>query len=293
MFADGLIPEHFLTLTAAATIFFVMLTLGLGIVVGEFRGVWRNPGLVARALFAVLVAVPALALLVVRSLDLPRAVQLGIVLMAIAPGAPVALRRSLRAGAHRAFAPALQIMVALLAAISMPLWIAALVAMYAGEARLDPRDVAVQVFKAQLLPLGVGMLVRRAAPALAPRVEPLLAKAAGLLLALLLLLVLVDVAPYLMAADWPLLGAIVLVTLLATACGHLLGGPEPATRTAVAISSAARNAGLALLVATVNRASSAVIATVLVYLIVSALTLVPYLAYSRRAAARAAPAASR
>ena len=99
---------------APATIFCVMLTVGLDIVVREVRRVGRRPERLARALFAVLVAVPTLALLVVRSLALPRAAQLGIVLMAIAPGAPVALHRSLGAGGHRAFAPALQILVALL-----------------------------------------------------------------------------------------------------------------------------------------------------------------------------------
>ena len=285
MIVDGPVPERLLTLAAAATIFCVMLTLGLGIMLREVRWAERNPGLVARALFAVLVAVPVLALLVVRSLDLPRTAQLGIVLMAIAPGAPVALRRSLGAGGHRAFAPALQILVALLAAVSMPLSIAALVAMYAGEASLAPQDVALQVFKAQLLPLGVGMLIRHFAPAMAARAEPTLGKIAGALLILLVLLVVIDVAPVLVVANWRVVLAIVLVTLLAVASGHLLGGPERATRTAVAVCSAARNPGLALLVATQNAAPPAVVATIFVYLIVSTLTLIPYVIYSRRSAA--------
>jgi predicted Na+-dependent transporter len=285
MIIDGLVPERVITLVAAATIFTVMFTLGLGIVLGEFRGVARARGLVARALFAVLVAVPVLTVLVVRGLDLPRPVQVGIVLMAISPGAPMALRRSIGAGGHRAFAPALQIMVALLAVVSMPLSIAALVALYAGDATVAPQDVAVQVFKAQLLPLGLGMLVRRLAPGLAARVEPRLGQLSGALLAALLLLVLVDVTPVLAGANWRVVVAIVLVTLLAVGTGHLVGGPAPATRTAVAICSAARNPGLALLVATQNAASQTVTATVLVYLVVSALTLVPYIAFSRRLAA--------
>jgi predicted Na+-dependent transporter len=46
-----------------------------------------------------------------------------------------------------------------------------LVARYAGDATVAPGDVAIQVFKAQLLPLGLGMLARRLAPILAVRVE--------------------------------------------------------------------------------------------------------------------------
>ena len=61
--------------------------------------------------------------------------------MAISPGAPVALRRSLGAGGHRSFAPALQIAVALLAVVSMPLSIAALDEYYGGQATVDPRHL--------------------------------------------------------------------------------------------------------------------------------------------------------
>jgi BASS family bile acid:Na+ symporter len=76
----------------------------------------------------------------------------------------------------------------------------------------------------------------------------------------------------------------VVMTLLAAGVGHLLGGPEPTTRTAVAVCAAARNPGLALLVATLNSAPSGVIATVFAYLVFSALTLIPYVAWSRRRA---------
>ena len=74
--------------------------------------------------------------------------------------------------------------------------------------------------------------------------------------------------------------------MLALACGHLLGGPDPATRTATSISSAARNPGLALLVATLNAASSAIMAAVLAYFVIAALTVIPYVVWRKRADAR-------
>ena len=135
--------------------------LGLAIVPGEFRWVVQRPVLLLKALFAVLVAVPVLALVVTRALELPRAVDIGIVLMAISPGAPVALRRSMGAGGHQTFAPALQIAVALLAVVSMPLSIAVLNEYYRGQAVVDPQHLARQVFFAQLLPLALGMAMNR------------------------------------------------------------------------------------------------------------------------------------
>ena len=104
---SGPIPEWIVTALAVVTVFTVMFSVGLGISLGELRWIWQRPGPMARGLFSVLVAVPAVALAITRSLDLPRLAEIGIVLMAISPGAPVALRRSLEAGGHRAFAPSL------------------------------------------------------------------------------------------------------------------------------------------------------------------------------------------
>lgn len=278
----GTVPEPILSLTAAATIFAVMFVLGLGIVAGEFRWVLRQPALLARALICVLIAVPMVAMLVMPIAQLPRPVEIGILLMAIAPGAPVALRRSLGAGGHRAFAPALQVSMALLAVVSMPLSIAILERVYGGSAGIAPGQIMRQVFLAQLLPLALGILVRRVAPAWATAQEPRLARLSKILLALLLLLVVVDSWRVLADARLALVITVVVITALSVLAGHVLGGPDPSTRTAVAISSAARNPGLALLVATVNNAAPLVFATIIVYLVVAALTLTPYLLWRRR-----------
>ena len=272
----GIVPEGVLALAAAATVFTVMFTLGLGIAIAEFRWVLGRPALVARGLFAVLVAVPAIALVVTRALDLPRMADIGIVLMAISPGAPVALRRSLDAGGHRAFAPALQIMVALLAVVSMPLSIAALNVVYDGAASIAPARLAQQVFVAQLLPLALGMALRHFAAARAARMEVVLNRIAKWLLIALVVLALIDASQAVVGAGLRIALAVALVTAGALAVGHVLGAPAPATRTAVAITSAARNPGLAFLVATLNGAPPEVGRAVLSYLIVSALTIVPY-----------------
>jgi BASS family bile acid:Na+ symporter len=280
--AGGLFPEQAVAFLAAVTVFSIMLVVGLALDGREFRWIFQHRGLVAGSLFAVLVAVPAIALAVCRGVELSRAVEIGIVLMAISPGAPVALRRSLGAGGHRSFAPALQVMVAALAVVSMPLWVAALEEVYAGRATVAPSQLAWQVFTAQLLPLGVGMLARRTFPARAAALEPALARTAGILLLALTLVVLLNVWQVVVDAGLLVIGAIAGVTVLALAAGHALGGPEPATRTAVAISSAMRNPGLALVVATRNAAPPETIATLFAYLVVSALIVLAYVTWRRR-----------
>lgn len=280
----GPVPDWLLSVVAGATLFAVMFDLGLAIVPGEFRWVLQRPGLLFKGLFAVLVAVPALAWLVAQAFELPRPAEVGIVLMAISPGAPVALRRSLGAGGHRSFAPALQIAVVLLAVASMPLSIAAFDEYYGATATVDPRHLARQVFFAQLLPLGLGMLMRALTVSSAAWLEPKLRRVGGWLLIVLLILALIDIWEVVIGAGLRVAAAIAVVTALALAVGHALGGPTPATRTATAISSAARNPGLALLAATLNAASPAITATVLAYFVVAALTIIPYVAWRRRAA---------
>jgi BASS family bile acid:Na+ symporter len=282
----GVVPEWLFTAVAVVTVFTIMFDLGLAIVPSELRWVVAQPGLMLKGLFSVLVAVPALAWLVARALDLPRAAEIGIMLMAISPGAPVALRRSLGAGGHRSFAPALQIVVAALAVISMPLSIAAFDEYYGGTATVDPGHLARQVFTAQLLPLALGMLMRRVLPKQAAWLEPKLGRAGGVLLIVLVVLALIDIWQVVVGAGLRITLGIVLATILALIVGHLLGGPDPATRTATAISSAARNPGLALLVATLNHASPAVNATVLAYLVIAALTLIPYVMWRHHVAER-------
>ncbi len=284
----GGIPQELLAIAAAATVFTVMLSLGCHLEIREFRGIWRQSGSLAKGLFAVLIAVPALAFVVTHALGLPRAADIGIMLMAVSPGAPVALRRSLDAGGHPAFAPALQILVAIAAVVSMPLSIFAFGVVYAGQASIEPGPVAKQVFIAQLLPLGLGMAFRHFLPAYATRVEPALARTAKWLLMVLSVLAIFSAWQFIVGAGLRLIATIIVVTTLALAAGHLLGGPSESTRTAVAISSAARNPGLALLVVTLNHAPTELNATVLIYLVVAAFTIIPYVMWRRRRATRRA-----
>jgi BASS family bile acid:Na+ symporter len=284
MLDSTLISASLVGLVAVVTVFLIMFSLGLASQAGELRWALRRPGLVVRALATVLVMVPAVAVVVTMGLGLPREVQVGLVLMAICPGAPVALRRSLDAGGHHSFATALQLMMATLAIVSMPLSIALLNPIYSGHATISSGEVARQVSIAQLLPLGLGLLARQLVPALAIRAAPVVTKAAGLMLvAFGVLLALVIWRAVLGAAPATIL-AIVVITLMALAMGHAMGAPAADTRTAVAMASALRNPGLALLVAAANNAAPELIATVMACALWSALTVTPYVIWRARVA---------
>jgi BASS family bile acid:Na+ symporter len=87
---------------------------------------------------------------------------------------------------------------------------------------------------------------------------------------------------------WSLIGngtviALTAFVLVGLAVGHLLGGPAPENRRALAIATATRHPGVALLLARVNfPAEKLVVAAVLLYLLVNALLVIPYLVWARR-----------
>lgn len=269
-----------------ATVFTVMLALGLTLKVEGVEQAFARPALLGRGVISVLVVVPIAGVVVGRVLHLPREAEVGIALMAASPGAPIALRRSIGAGGHQSFAAVLQLLVAALAIVSMPLSIAALNAIYGTQGVLSPMQVARQVFVAQLFPIGLGLVVRRMAPVFAVRSEPLVRRVAAVLLivsAALVFLVLVRTAMTATAGTGP---AVVLVTLIALAVGHGLGGPWPDTRTAVAVLSALRNPGLALLVVSSNRAPIQVVQAVLAYILWTTVVVTAYVFWRRRRQSR-------
>jgi BASS family bile acid:Na+ symporter len=275
-------PAPLTAATALVTMTVVMTGLGLGIAPRQLRWGWQRPGPLLRSLLAVFVVVPAIAILVSRAFGLERMQEVGIVLMAISPGAPLALRRSLGAGGHRGLAANLQISVALLAVLSMPVSLAVLNPLYSGHAHISPLAVLSQVAIFQLLPLSVGAAIHWARPAFAARLGPLLDRIGGPLLLLLLALVLLESWRAVHAAEPRTLIAMATVTLCALAAGHLLGGPEPSLRTAAAVSSALRNPGLALLVAKANPRMAGIEDLILIHIVVTGIASLPYFLWRRR-----------
>jgi predicted Na+-dependent transporter len=278
----GPIPEWLLSLLAAATVSSVMVSVGLGIPAGELRVARREPGRLLRGLLATIVVVPCFALAVTRAFQLPRWEEIGVVLMAISPGAPMALRNALSAGSHQGFAASLQIAVALVSAFSMPISIVALDRLYAGSASIAPWEVAKQVFFAQLVPLGLGIAVRHAAPGRAVSLARATGGAGNLRLVLRAHAAGIEAWGALTNAGPRLAAAVAITTAGALVAGHLLGGPEATMRTAVATTAAMRNAGLALLVVTLNAGPPPIRATVMAYIASSLPVVLAYLAWRRR-----------
>jgi predicted Na+-dependent transporter len=159
-----------------------------------------------------------------------------------------------------------------------------------GLGRVAPLEVAEQVFKVQLIPIGVGVLVRHWRPALAQRLaRPLSVLAMVLLVAITLVVAIFVGQRFLEHLNGTAMLAIAVVVACSIAIGHLLGGPRPDTRIALALITATRNLGLALLLAkAILPEPLPAQAIILTYTLVSQVLHVPYLMWRKRVAARQA-----
>ena len=129
-----------------------------------------------------------------------------------------------------------------------------------------------------LLPLGCGMAVKRFLPELAPRIaRPIsIVASAGLLLAFVVIVIIAWPAIVSITGSGALV-AFVAFVVIGLAAGQLLGGPDPAGRTALALSTSIRHPGVAMAVASANFPElKLVLAAVLVYMIVGMVVSIPY-----------------
>jgi bile acid:Na+ symporter, BASS family len=266
---------------AALTVFTVMLSLGLLLEREQIATALRRRVVLAAVLFAVVVPVPALAVITVKVFGLRGAVAAGIVLMSISPGAPIALRRAIQAGAGLGFAPALHLAIVMLAVITVPASVMIMSWIFSVRFAISPLDVARQVFFAQLLPLAIGAALRAWRPAMTARLEPRLTTMSNLMLLALVVLCLVVLGPRMAGIGWAPLIAGVALTLCALFAGAAFAGRDASVRPAAAVASAMRNPGLALLIATRNAAPPDVTASVFEYALGLAVVVFAFLAWRK------------
>lgn len=278
-------------LVAVVTVVVFVFSLALGITVRQATWVLRRPGLLLRSILAVLVLVPLVSVLLALALRVGAPVAIGIVLLSVSPAAPMLLRKASAVSGDADYAPGLQLVLAALSIVTVPLSLQAIAALFPTfPARISPAEVAAQVGRSQLAPLLVGIALRAAFPALADRVARPLGRIAGALLVAVAVLVLLAQGKVLLLVGVGGYAAVTAASATSLLLGHLLGGPHLFTRKALAVACALRNPGLALLIVQVNFPGQGAGAVVLTYVLVSGILIAAYGAWRRHHPGRVAEA---
>lgn len=274
-----------LKLSVVALIF----AIGLGATPADLAYLWRRPGQLVRSLAAMYVVVPLVILLLAKVLPMTPAVRTAVLVLAVSAGAPLLPKKLVKLG-REGYVFSLVVTSSLVAIVAVPVWVELIAAAFGRDTQVDPLRLASLITKAFLGPLLLGMAARRLLGSAAERLAERLLALAGIVLAVAALALLVLHGHLLFeAGSRPIVG-LLSMTLIALAVGHLMGGPDPRDRTALAVSCATRHVGVAVLAASAVPGPKTA-AFVLAYVLTAAIVCAAYLR-CRSSARTAVPAAA-
>ncbi len=244
--------DRLINVLVMVTLVEMMVAAGLGVNVAELWRVARDWRLLTRAAVANYLCVPLAAVILLHLFHAQPMVKVGFLILAVCPGAPFGPPLTAVANGNVPAAVGLMVALAASSAVAAPLLLGLLLPFASGDPALavDAGSLVGTLLVTQLAPLGIGLAVRRGRPALADRLRRPAELVSKVLNALVIGLILVARFQTL-AAIRPAAYLGMLALLLASlAAGWLLGGPAEATRRAVTLTTALRNVGLGLVIAT-------------------------------------------
>lgn len=280
-------------LVAQASLLMVVASVGLRAQWRDVIASIRKPKLLVRGIVAVNLVVPATAVLLCAILPIDQPVKIGIAIMAVSPLAPLLTGKMVKAGVEASSAIGLYVALVLLAIVIVPATIAVLSWIFPADASISVRDVAALAARTVLAPLAAGLLLGTMAPRFARPLSKMLMMIGYAGLALVAIAILYARGSDILAlvGDGAVL-AIIVTVIAGLAAGHLLGGPEPSGRTALALAATTRHPGLAAMIAQQNFGDPNVLPAIILFLLTSVAVSTAYLAwFARKSGSRAKAAA--
>jgi bile acid:Na+ symporter, BASS family len=260
------------------SVFLNVLALGMAARASDATFVLGRPWLLLRSVFAMNVIMPLMAAAVVQAFSLRPALKVALLAVSLSPIPPMLPRREFKAGGKAPYTIGLLVSAAVLSVVLVPAGLSLFGWAFDKDAHVPEAAVARIVMTSVLSPLLIGMAIRYFAPTVAQRlIKPVLIAAFVLLVVGVLPVPLAWRSIVALLGDGTLL-ALIAFSIAGVAVGHWLGGPDPARRAVLALSTACRHPAIALTIASANVAEpKPVMAAIMLYLIVSILVSTAYL----------------
>lgn len=243
-----------LDIAVPVLVFLLMVVVGLGLTMEDFRRVVRQPWLVAAATVGQFVLLPAIALILVQFLRLSPAVEKGVLLVAACPAGSMANLYNYLARANVALSVSLTAVSCLAAMLTMPILLMSFQA-YLGEQATFAVPVSAilrQLLLTLLTPVLVGMVLRRLWPSVTERHQRGLFGLSMMALAALIGFIILHEAEH-FVSEWPAIAlTVVLLTGLAMLAGYVTGWlcrADEKDRFTIAMVFVVRNVGIATAIA--------------------------------------------
>jgi BASS family bile acid:Na+ symporter len=264
-------PAQFVNLLTIAGLVAMMLSMGFKVTLAEVTASITKPRLVAAGLVANFVLVPAVTAGLLYAFSPDPMVSVGFLILAVCPAAPVGPPFAAVAKGDVPYATGQMVVLAGLSAVLAP----ALLSLFlprllpASDLRIDYLAIVRTLLVSQMLPLAVGLGLHHRAPKLTGRIVKPIGVLANLLLLGVVALVLIREFESLAAIRLRGWCGMFLLLAASLAIGWLLGGPGRSRRKALAVTTAARNAAVALVIVSANFAESAAVTAVVAFALVS------------------------
>jgi BASS family bile acid:Na+ symporter len=233
-----------------ASIFLLMVSVGMSLRFGQVIAHWRGRGANAwiRLLLATFILPAIAALVLARIFPLTLRETGGLFMVGATPGAPLLTRNLARRGFDMHLAASYQVWGAVLTPIMIPLMTFAAGKLYDRTIWIPPRVLVWQIIEKEFLPVLVGMLLVHYAPAFSAKAQRTVNLIGNGVLVLVFALMLWKMGPELRAVTPWVAVAVVLLLLTSIGVMHLLVKGDPVMVRTFAVSNANRHVGLALLV---------------------------------------------
>jgi predicted Na+-dependent transporter len=249
-----------------------MLAMSLSLSLQQMTQPLKNTRLVILALLANFLLVPLLAYVITKVIPLDQSLQIGVILMGTAAGAPFIPKLVQGAKGNVAYAVGLMFLIMVVTIFYLPFILPLLL----PGVEVNPWDIAKSLIMTMLIPLLIGMLIKSHSPDVADHWAPVMQKVSSLSILILLVVGLgLNISNILSFIGTLGIGAMVLLIVGALLIGMLFGGSDPGVRSAMGLSTANRNGAAALLVATQNFSGTDTLPFVLVGVVLMLLILLP------------------
>jgi BASS family bile acid:Na+ symporter len=246
------VTEILATLAQLSVLVFVigsMLSMGLSLTISQIIEPLKNMRLVILALVANFVLVPLLAYVITLVFSLDEPVEIGLILLATAAGAPFLPKLAQAAKGNTAFSVGLMVLLMVVTIIYLPLVLPLLL----SGVEVNPWDIAQSLIVMMLIPLAIGLFLRARYPETAASLQPTFGQASNTALLLLTVLGLVLNFSNMIALVGSLgILAGVIFIVAALVAGYLVGGSAGDVKSVMALGTAQRNISAALVVAAQN-----------------------------------------
>ncbi len=270
-------------LSALLFIITSMLAMGMSLSMAQILQPLKNARLVVLALLANFVLVPLLAYAITLVIPLEQSLQIGLIVLATAAGAPFLPKLVQGAKGAVAFGVGLMVLLMVVTIFYLPIVLPLLL----PGVSINPWDIAKSLIVLMLIPLAVGLLMRSHSPDSTAHWQPVMNKISGLAILVLLVVGLgLNISNIINLIGSNGLLALLIFIVGCLLIGLILGGRDPGVRSVMGLGTAQRNVSAAILVSAQNFAGTNTLPFVLVAAILLLLVLLPT---AKRLGARSQP----